>query len=178
MQDIPEKDINENPVPVENETDTASANVEADLLEAQAKIAELNDAWLRARADLENMRRRVQEDVNNAYKYSAGKFATDLLSVKDSLEMALSDESGQFENLKNGVDLTLKQLNNVFERFQITEINPVNEKLDPHKHQAMGMEPSEAEANMVTRVMQKGYLLHDRVIRPAMVIVSSGKTSA
>lgn len=149
----------------------------ADLLAAQAKIEDLNDAWLRARADTENMRRRAQEDVSNAHKYSVGKFATDLLSVKDSLEMALLDESSQFDTLKNGVDLTLKQLASIFERFGVNEINPVGEKLDPHKHQAMSMQPSEKELNTVLTVLQKGYQLHERVLRPAMVVVSSGNST-
>lgn len=148
--------------------------METDLALAQSKITELNDAWLRARADLENMRRRSQEDVSNAHKYSVAKFAADLLGVKDSLEMALSDESGQIDSLKNGVDLTLKGLINLFERFQINEINPLGEKLDPHKHQAISAQPSEAEMNTVIAVMQKGYQLHDRILRPAMVVVSSG----
>lgn len=174
MQDNLDKDGIDTP-PVESEMDAVAQNVEADLLTAQAKIDELNDAWLRARADIENMRRRTHEDVSNAHKYSVGKFATDLLSVKDSLEMAMGDATDQFDSLKNGVDLTLKQLNNIFERFQVNEINPVGEKLDPHKHQAMGMQPADAEMNTVLTVMQKGYQLHDRVLRPAMVIVSSGK---
>lgn len=149
-------------------------SAESDLALAQIKVSELNDAWMRARADLENMRRRSQEDVNNAHKYSIGKFAADLLSVKDSLELALNDQSGQIDSLKNGVDLTLKSLSSVFERFQITEINPVGEKLDPHKHQAISTQPSEADMNTVVAVMQKGYQLYDRVLRPAMVVVSSG----
>ena len=176
MQDNPEKDIIENASLVEDEVEMAVQDVEADLLTAQSKIEELNDAWLRARADVENLRRRAQEDVNNAHKYSIGKFATDLLGVKDSLEMAMSDESGQFDSLKKGVDLTLKQLNGVFEHFQLKEINPIGEKLDPHKHQAMGMQPSDVEANTVLTVLQKGYQLYDRVLRPAMVIVSNGQS--
>jgi molecular chaperone GrpE len=175
MQDNQDKDLPESAIPLEEEMASVEQNIEADLLTAQAKVEELNEAWLRARADIENMRRRTQEDIGNAHKYSIGKFATDLLSVKDSLEMALNDPSGQFDSLKNGVELTLKQLTNVFERFQVNEINPVGEKLDPHKHQAISMQPSEAEINTILEVMQKGYQLHDRVLRPAMVIVSNGK---
>jgi molecular chaperone GrpE len=178
MQDNPDKDVPESVLPdavPENGMETVEQKVETDLLAAQAKVEELNEAWLRARADIENMRRRTQDDLSNAHKYSIGKFATDLLSVKDSLEMALKDGSGQFESLKDGVELTLKQLSSVFERFQVHEINPVGEKLDPHKHQAISMQASNAEINTVLEVMQKGYQLHDRVLRPAMVVVSTGK---
>ncbi len=177
MQDNQEKDLLESEMAFDDEMESAEQNIEADLLAAQSKIEELNDAWLRARADIENMRRRAQEDISNAHKYSVGKFAADLLSVKDSLEMALNDESGQVDGLKNGVELTLKQLSNVFERFQISEINPVGEKLDPHKHQAISMQPSKADINTILAVMQKGYQLHDRVLRPAMVVVSNGQSA-
>lgn len=160
------------------ENELAQDNIESDLMLAQSKVEELNDAWLRARADLENMRRRSQEDVTQAQKYSINKFATDLLSIKDSLEMALKDESGQIDSLKNGVELTLKQLCGVFERYHVAEIEPMGEKLDPHKHQAITTQPSDTELNTVVAVMQKGYQLHDRVLRPAMVIVSSGVPKA
>lgn len=161
-----------------SEIASAEEAVESDLALAQMKVSELNDAWMRARADLENMRRRSQEEINNAHKYSIGKFAADLLGVKDSLELALRDQSGQIDSLKNGVDLTLKSLSSVFERFQISEINPVGEKLDPYKHQAISTQASDAEVNTVVAVMQKGYQLHDRVLRPAMVVVSSGQAKS
>ena len=98
-----------------------------------------------------------------------------MLPVKDSLEMALLDQSGQFDTLKHGVDLTLKQLISAFEKFQLSEINPVGEKLDPHKHQAISMIESDADANTVVNVMQKGYQIAERVLRPAMVVVAKGK---
>ena len=100
--------------------------------------------------------------------------ATELLPVRDSLEMALADTSGQFDTLKNGVELTLKQLVAAFEKVQLAEINPMGEKLDPHKHQAISVVEAEAEANTVVAVMQKGYALADRVLRPAMVMVAKG----
>lgn len=141
----------------------------------ETELAELKDQYLRSRAEIENLRRRSVEDISNAHKYAINKFASDLISVKDSLEMALADQSGQFENLKFGVDLTLKQLVTAFERAQISEIHPVGEMLDPHKHQAISMEESDAEPNTVLRVMQKGYGIADRVLRPAMVVVAKAR---
>jgi len=141
----------------------------------EAEVALWKDQCLRAKAETENMRRRAAEDVVNAQKFATQKFASELLAVKDSLEMALLDQSGQFENLKFGVDLTLKQLVSAFEKGQISEINPLGEKLDPHKHQAISQEESDAEAGTVLRVMQKGYLLADRILRPAMVVVAKPK---
>ncbi|AXK39564.1 nucleotide exchange factor GrpE [Crenobacter cavernae] len=141
----------------------------------EAEVAELKDQFLRTRAEMDNLRRRSAEEVMNAQKYAINKFAQELFSVKDSLEMALLDQSGQFDALKFGVDLTLKQLASAFEKAQIVELNPVGEKLDPHKHQAISAEASDAEANTVVRVMQKGYQVADRVLRPAMVVVSKGQ---
>lgn len=149
-------------------------SVEELLRDAELKAAEHHDAWLRAKADAENIRRRAHEDVQNAHKYAIAKFATDLLAVKDSLEMALKDNSS-IENIKVGVEMTLKQLVNAFEKVQLSEINPIGEKLDPHKHQAISVVPADAEPNTVVNVMQKGYQLADRVIRPAMVVVAKAK---
>jgi molecular chaperone GrpE len=137
--------------------------------------AELNDAkdqYLRSKAEMENLRRRHQEELSNAHKYAINKFALELLGVKDSLEMALTDQSGQFDSLKFGVDLTLKQLIGAFDKAQIQEINPLGEALDPHKHQAISSEVSDAEPNTIVRVMQKGYAVSDRLLRPAMVVVA------
>ena len=155
--------------------ETAADTAESRVAALEAEVAELKEQYLRARAETENVRRRAAEDVSNAQKFAAQKFASELLSVKDSLEMALLDQSGQFDALKFGVDLTLKQLVSAFEKAQITEINPLGDKLDPHKQQAISTEESEAEANTVVRVMQKGYLLADRVLRPAMVVVAKPK---
>ena len=118
---------------------------------------------------------RAAEDLQAAHKFAVQKFAAELLPVKDSLELALADQSGQFDALKNGVDLTLKQLASAFEKFQLLEINPQGEKLDPHKHQAISMvDAAGAEANTVVHVMQKGYQIAERVLRPAMVVVAKG----
>ncbi|MGO9443894.1 MAG: nucleotide exchange factor GrpE [Thiobacillaceae bacterium] len=150
-------------------------------LESMLKQAELNaqehhDAWLRAKAEMDNVRKRAQLDVANAHKYAVEGFASELLSVKDSLEAAMATDNASVEGLKNGVDLTLKQLENAFSRFHVMEINPVGEKFDPHRHQAIGMMESNQEANTVVSVLQKGYLLNDRVLRPAMVMVAQAKT--
>ncbi|WP_137939748.1 nucleotide exchange factor GrpE [Chitinivorax sp. B] len=144
------------------------------LRQAELKASEHHDAWLRAKADAENIRRRAHEDVQNANKYAVTKFATELLAVKDSLEMAMKDNSS-VENIKMGVEMTLKQLVSAFEKFQVVEINPEGQKLDPHKHQAISVVPADVEPNTVVSVMQKGYMLADRVIRPAMVVVSKAK---
>ncbi|SFI35217.1 nucleotide exchange factor GrpE [Nitrosomonas sp. Nm34] len=145
------------------------------LREAELKAAEHYDAWLRAKADTENIRKRAQSDVTNAHKYAIEKFSSELLAVMDSLEAALAVENATLENFKNGVELTQKQLAAAFEKFNIKSIDPKGEKFDPHQHQAMCMVESELAPNTVTQVLQKGYMLHDRVIRPAMVAVAKGK---
>jgi len=138
----------------------------------EAELADVKDQFLRTRADMDNLRRRHTEELASSQKYAINKFAQELLGVRDSLEMALLDQSGQFDALKFGVDLTLKQLNGAFEKAQIREINPLGEMLDPHKHQAIQSEVSDAEPNTVLRVMQKGYTVADRLLRPAMVVVA------
>ncbi|TDR73567.1 nucleotide exchange factor GrpE [Paludibacterium purpuratum] len=148
----------------------ASAEERIGVLEAE--LAQVKDQYLRSLADMENQRRRHLDELTNTQKYAINKFAMELLSVKDSLEMALADQSGQFDNLKFGVDLTLKQLASAFEKAQIEEINPLGQALDPHKHQAISSEEAEVEANTVLRVMQKGYAVADRLLRPAMVVVA------
>ncbi|MDR4520281.1 MAG: nucleotide exchange factor GrpE [Nitrosomonas sp.] len=145
------------------------------LKEAERKAAEHHDAWLRAKAEAENVRRRAQADVSNAHKYAVENFSTELLTVMDSLEAALAVENANVENFKNGMELTQKQLVAVFEKFNIKAIDPVGEKFDPHQHQAMCTVDSELEPNTVVQVMQKGYKLHERVIRPALVMVSKTK---
>jgi molecular chaperone GrpE len=142
---------------------------------AELHAAEHHDAWLRAKAEAENTRRRAQEDVARAHKYAVESFASELLAVKDSLEAALAADLSNAENLKNGVELTLKQLTGVFGKFNLTEINPMGEAFDPHRHQAMSMVEADQPANTVVSVLQKGYLLSDRVIRPALVMVAKPK---
>jgi molecular chaperone GrpE len=149
--------------------------VEEALRKAETAAREHYDAWLRAKAETENTRKRAQADVANAHKYAVENFSTELLAVKDALEAALNTESPSLETLTSGVELTLKQLNSVFRKFNVTEINPVGEKFDPHKHQAINMLETDEPTNTVLNVLQKGYQLHDRVIRPALVTVSRQK---
>ncbi len=142
------------------------------LRQAELAAQEHHDAWLRAKAETENMRKRAVTDVANAHKYAVENFATELLAVKDSLEAALGVETATIETLKSGAELTLKQISAAFTKFNLLELNPVGEKFDPHRHQAIGMVVSDAAPNTVVQVLQKGYALHDRVIRPALVMVS------
>jgi molecular chaperone GrpE len=145
------------------------------LRQAELKAEEHHDAWLRAKAEADNVRKRAQLDIANAHKYATENFAADLLPVKDSLEATLAAENATLEALKSGVELTLKQLSTVFEKANLKEVNPAGEKFDPHRHQAISMLPSDKEPNTVINVLQKGYLLHDRVIRPALVTVAKAK---
>lgn len=150
-------------------------SLEEQIKALELKVAETHDAWLRAKAEGENIRRRAQEDISKAHKFAVEKFAGELLAVKDSLEAALAVPEQTVESFKSGVELTLKQLVAAFEKNALNEVNPVGEKFDPHKHQAIGMVDSEQEANTVVTVLQKGYLIADRVLRPALVMVAKGK---
>lgn len=148
----------------------------ADLLKAaELKAQEHYDAWMYAKAEGENIRRRAQEDIAKAQKFAVERFSGELLAVMDSLQAGLTVKTENVESFKSGMELTQKQLASVFEKFNIKEINPVGEKLDPHKHQAIGMVESEQEPNTVVSVMQKGYALHERVLRPALVMVAKAK---
>lgn len=154
----------------------AASTAEQKLAEAEARLAELQDSFLRAKAEAENMRRRAQEDIAKAHKFAIESFAEALVPVKDSLEMALKVETPSVESLKEGVDMTLKQLVSAFEKNRLLEVNPqAGEKLDPMKHQAISMVPSEQEANTIVSVLQKGYTIADRLLRPALVTVSQQK---
>lgn len=133
----------------------------------------MHDAFLRAKADTENMRRRAQEDIARAHKFAIESFAEAMVPVKDSLEMALKVETPSIESLKEGVDMTLKQLSAAFEKNRLIEISPQpGDKLDPMKHQAISMVPAQQEANTIVTVLQKGYMIADRLLRPALVTVS------
>ena len=145
------------------------------LKKAELDAAEHHDAWLRAKADSENIRKRAQIDIANAHKYATENFSTELLTVMDSLEAALAVENATVENFKSGMELTLKQLTAAFDKFNIKVINPNGEKFDPHQHEAMCTVDSELAPNTVVHVMQKGYILNNRVIRPALVTVSKAK---
>ena len=145
------------------------------LKEAERKAQEHYDAWMYAKAEGENIRRRAIEDVSKANKFAVERFSNEMLAVKDSLEAGLEVKEGSVESFKSGMELTLKQLSSVFEKFNIKEINPVGEKFDAHLHQAIGMVESDQPANTVVSVMQKGYALNERVLRPAMVMVAKAK---
>jgi molecular chaperone GrpE len=146
------------------------------LRRAELNAQEHHDAWLRAKAETENVRRRAVDDVEKARKFALDKFAGDLLAVKDSLEAALATgDNASLESVKSGVELTLKQLSGVFEKNAINEINPMGARFDPNWHQAIGMVDADGEPNTVATVLQKGYLLNDRVIRPALVMVVKPK---
>lgn len=143
------------------------------LAAAEAKAAEAQESFLRAKAEVENIRRRAQEDIAKAHKFAVENFAESLLPVKDSLEMALKLDTPSIEALKEGVEMTLKQLSAAFERNRLMEINPVQgEKLDPMKHQAISMVPADQDANTIVGVLQKGYMIADRLLRPALVTVA------
>lgn len=147
-------------------------SLEESLKAAELKAQEHYDAWMYAKAETENIRRRGHQEAENARKYAVEGFSGELLAVKDALEAALAIENASPESLKSGVELTLKQLEAVFSKFQIQEVNPLGEKFDPHQHQAMAMVAADAEPNTVVLVMQKGYALHGRILRPALVSVA------
>ncbi|MFZ6817407.1 nucleotide exchange factor GrpE [Undibacterium sp. Ji22W] len=151
--------------------------VSADTLaQLEAKVLELQDAFMRAKAEGENIRRRAQEDISKAHKFAIESFAESLVPVKDSLEMGLKIETQTVEAIKEGVEMTLKQLNSAFEKNRLLEINPQQgDKLDPSKHQAVSMVPAEQEANTIVTVLQKGYMIADRLLRPALVTVAQAK---
>ncbi|MEY3899892.1 MAG: nucleotide exchange factor GrpE [Pseudomonadota bacterium] len=160
-------------VGLHDETFGVGGVLTARLVEAQSKLAEMQDAYLRAKAEADNTRRRAQEDIAKAHKFAVESFAESLLPVKDSLEMALKVETPSIDSLKEGVDMTLKQLVAAFDKHRLVEVNPQpGEKLDPMKHQAISMVPAEQEANTIVSVLQKGYMISDRLLRPALVTVS------
>ena len=152
------------------------SNLEAQLSATEAKLAEMHDAFMRAKADAENIRRRAQEDVSKAHKFAIESFAEAMVPVRDSLEMALKVESQTVEAIREGVEMTLKQLTAAFEKNRLVEVMPAaGEKLDPNKHQAVAVVPSEQEANTVVTVLQKGYMIADRLLRPAIVTAAAPK---
>jgi molecular chaperone GrpE len=181
MHDIPDVAARPNGRPdgePERETEPAQSSADREpSLDDQLRKAELaarehQEAWLRAKAEADNIRKRAQAEIASAHKFALENFAAELLAVKDSLEAALAAQNATVESLRSGVELTLKQLVAAFDRFSITEVNPIGQKFDPHRHQAISTQASDADPNTVVQVLQKGYLLHERVIRPALVIVS------
>jgi molecular chaperone GrpE len=149
-------------------------DVEKELDAALAKANENYDLYLRAKADAENIRRRGQDEVAKAHKFAVESFAEALVPVVDSLEKALEVKDASAVQLREGVELTLRQLRAAFERNALAEINPVGQKFDPHFHQAISSVPATAEqpANQVVTVLQKGWKIADRVLRPALVVIA------
>jgi molecular chaperone GrpE len=164
--------ITEVPLETGTEDTIVEDTIEMKLEQALADASEMKDAWLRAKAETENVRRRSMEDANKARKYALESFAEDLLAVKDSLEMALKADSLSQE----GIELTLKQLTESFVKHRVVEINPeVGTALDPTRHQAITAIESEQQENTIVTTMQKGYMIADRLLRPAMVTVAKKK---
>ena len=153
-------------------------DIAAQLVKAETEVAEFKDAWLRAKAETENVRKQAEANVAKAHKYAVERFAEDLLPVKDALEQTVAGGDVSLETLQSGAALTLKALQASFDRAQVIELNPVGEKYDPHRHQAMQMVDSDQSPNTVVSVFQKGYLINDRVLRPALVTVAKSKPEA
>lgn len=147
------------------------------LSETQEKVAQYHDELLRAKAEVENIRRRAADDIAKARKFGTESFAESLIPVRDSLEAALAQADQSAETWKDGVEVTLRQLNSAFERNQLKEVAPAaGDVFDPHQHQAISAVPSDLPEGMVAQLLQKGYTIADRVLRPALVMVSTGKT--
>ena len=158
-----------------NEADALSA-AQAELAVLQAKNTELADNFLRAKAEAENARRRADDEIAKARKFAVESFAESLLPVTDSLEAGLQQPDATADQIREGTEATLKQLKSALERNKVIEINPVaGTRFDPHQHQAISMVPADQEANTVVGVLQKGYLIADRVLRPALVTVAASK---
>ena len=184
--DVPQEQLDEKQATTEQESDSETTasdeNLQQHLAEAEAKAKEHWDQLLRVKAEQENLRRRHEREVQNAHKYALERFAQDLLPVIDSLEMgaeAAASEGATLEKVREGTELTLKMLLSTMEKFGIQAVHPEGEPFNPEYHQAMSMlESPEHAANTVMNVMQKGYTLNERLIRPAMVVVSKGDSTA
>lgn len=174
-QETPEEITEESAATTESSVDPESSEVDK-LAQAEAKAAENWDLLVRSKAELENLRRRHERDIENAHKYALEKFSSELLPIIDSLEMgalAATSEGATLEQVKEGTELTLKMLLNSIDKFGIKAVHPEGEPFNPEFHQAMSMlESPEHDPNTVMTVMQKGYTLNERLIRPAMVVVS------
>jgi len=189
--DVTDKNNTENPQEARPQAETSDApeleadsieELQAKLTEAEAQAQENWDKLLRANAEMDNLRRRTERELENAHKYALERFAQELLAVRDSLEMgvaAADQEEASVEKIREGNELTLRMLESAMDKFNIQQINPEGEAFNPELHQAMSMvEMPDKEPNTVINVMQKGYLLNDRLIRPAMVMVSKASESA
>lgn len=183
---MPSNDDNQkqSAVAEEHDLDAEMLAEEAALVEAEDELIErinvaekrAEENWellLRSKAEMENLRRRTQKDLENAHKYGIEKFVSELLPVMDSMELGLAVENADAENLREGMSLTLNMVRQMLEKFNIKIVDPMNQKFDPELHQAMTAQPTdEVEPDTVIAVMQKGYTLNDRLVRPAMVMVS------
>jgi len=166
----------ENAAESESAAPEALPSAESRLAELEARHAEVADAYLRAKAEAENTRRRAEEEVSKARKFAVEAFAESMLPVTDSLTAAIAIQNATPEQLLEGVHATLRQLTQALERNKVVAIQPPSgTKFDPHQHQAISVVPAEQEANTVVAVLQKGYLIADRVLRPALVTVSAPK---
>jgi molecular chaperone GrpE len=164
------------PNPAAADDPVAAPTAEQRLTELQAKHAEVSDAYLRAKAEVENTRRRADDEISKARKFALESFAEDLLPVRDSMEAAIVIPNAAPEQLLQGVQATLRLLSQALERNRIVEVNPpAGTKFDPHQHQAISVVPAEQEPNTIVAVLQKGYLIADRVLRPALVTVTAPK---
>ena len=175
VQETQENSIEHEGVLAEDLVETllsADDATENQLSALEEENARLKDQLLRTVAEMDNVRRRAAEDVSKAHKFSIEKFAENMVPVQDSLEKALQDNSGDVQTLREGVELTFKQLTAALEKSGVVELNPKGEKFDPHFHQAISMIPSDLESGMVVDVLQKGFKIADRVLRPALVIVA------
>jgi molecular chaperone GrpE len=174
---------NQDPKPLNDEERTAAATATDPLADAQAELANLKaqnadlaDQYLRAQADVQNARRRADEEISKARKFAVEGFADSLLPVLDSLEAGLAIPNVTIEQIREGAEATLRQLKSALERNKVVEIAPpAGTKFDPHQHQAISVVPAAQEPNTVVTVLQKGYLIADRVLRPALVTVTAPK---
>jgi molecular chaperone GrpE len=182
---VPQENLDEKQATAEQEIDSETTasdeHLQQQLAEAEAKAKEHWDQLLRVKAEQENLRRRHEREVQNAHKYALERFAQELLPVIDSLELgaeAAAGEGATMEKVREGTELTLKMLLSTIEKFGIQAVHPEGEPFNPEYHQAMSMlESPEHAANTVMNVMQKGYTLNERLIRPAMVVVSKGESA-
>ena len=159
-------------------SDDESENLEEKLAQLQSEFEKTKDHWLRSEAEKDNLNKRLSIEIQNAHNYSIKNFVDSLLPVKDSLEAALDQKDAPLDTFIKGTELTLKLLNDSFSKGNVIEINPVGAKLDPNFHQAMSLIDSDLELNTVVSVVQKGYKIGDRLVRPALVTVSNGKKTS
>ena len=172
MQDDKQAEL-DNPQQLETPIDESTVQTPDDrIAELEAALEEAKASVLYTKAEGENIRRRANDDIDKARKFALEKFSGELLAVKDSLDAAVLIEAADVQSYKDGIQITIKQLASVFEKFNIAEVNPVGEKFDPNKHQAISMLENSGEPNTVTSVLQKGYTLNERVLRPALVMVA------